>query len=239
MFYWFLPYVTEKAMAPHSTTLAWKLPWMEEPGRLQSMGLRRVGHDWATSLSRIGEGNGNPLQCSCLENPRDGGAWWAAVYEVAQSWTRLKWLSSCSSHTSTGISHRHTHVPSLLNLLPTSHPIPPYWFFLSGETWLTHALITQFFSFNFILSKEIIPMASELSQIIEYYIQCRYSWWPRCVEWSVKNHFEKYLTRIFSSLPHTPFFKNLSEALFSLRSNKGPQETSDGYQSSAHFIGKP
>jgi len=44
-----------------------------------------------------GEGNGNPLQCSCLENPRDGGAWWAAVYGVAQSWTRLKRLSSCSS----------------------------------------------------------------------------------------------------------------------------------------------
>ena len=49
------------------------------------------------SLSCIGEGNGNPLQCSCLENPRDGGAWWAAVYGVAQSWTRLKWLSSSSS----------------------------------------------------------------------------------------------------------------------------------------------
>ena len=46
------------------------------------------------SFSRIGEGNGNPLQCSCLENPRDGGAWWAAVYGVAQSWTRLKRLSS-------------------------------------------------------------------------------------------------------------------------------------------------
>ena len=46
------------------------------------------------SLSFIGEGNGNPLQCSCLENPRDGGAWWAAVCGVAQSWTRLKWLSS-------------------------------------------------------------------------------------------------------------------------------------------------
>ena len=45
------------------------------------------------SLSCIGEGNGNPLQCSCLENPRDGGAWWAAVYGVAQSWTWLKWLS--------------------------------------------------------------------------------------------------------------------------------------------------
>ena len=49
------------------------------------------------SLSCIGEGNGNPLQCSCLENPRDGGAWWAATYGVAQSQTRLKRLSSMSS----------------------------------------------------------------------------------------------------------------------------------------------
>ena len=49
------------------------------------------------SLSCIGEGNGNSLQCSCLENPRDGGAWWAAVYGVTQSQTRLKWLSSSSS----------------------------------------------------------------------------------------------------------------------------------------------
>ena len=133
------------------STLAWKIPWTEEPGRLQSMGSLRVGHDWATSLSLftfmhwrrkwqptpvflpgesrgrgslvgcrlwgrtesgtterfrfhfsllcIGEGNGNPLQCSCLENPRDGGPWWAAIYGVAQSWTRLKWLSSSSSIT--------------------------------------------------------------------------------------------------------------------------------------------
>ena len=79
----------EKAMAPHSSTLAWKIPWMEEPGGLQSMGLLRVGHDWETSLSLscIWGGNGNPLQYSCLENPRDGGAWWAAIYGVAQSWT--------------------------------------------------------------------------------------------------------------------------------------------------------
>ena len=49
------------------------------------------------SLSCIGEGNGNPLQCSCLENPRDRGAWCAAVYGVTQSWTRLKWLSNSSS----------------------------------------------------------------------------------------------------------------------------------------------
>ena len=51
------------------------------------------------SLSCIGEGNGNPLQCSCLENLRDGGAWWAAVYGVTQSRTQLKWLSSSSSST--------------------------------------------------------------------------------------------------------------------------------------------
>ena len=57
------------------------------------------------SLSCIGEGNGNPLQCSCLENPRDGGAWWAAVYGVTQSWTRLKRLSSSSSSTLGGIRH--------------------------------------------------------------------------------------------------------------------------------------
>ena len=81
-------------LAPHSSTLAWKIPWLEEPGRLQSMRLL----SWATSLwfslSCIGEGNGNPLQCSCQENPRDRGAWWAAVYGVAQSRTWLKWLSS-------------------------------------------------------------------------------------------------------------------------------------------------
>ena len=73
---------------------------MEEPGRLQSMGSRRVGHDWVTwlALSCIGEGNGNPLQCSWLENPRDRRAWWAAVYGVAQSQILLKWLSSSSHH---------------------------------------------------------------------------------------------------------------------------------------------
>ena len=133
-------------MAPHSSTLAWRIPWTDEPGGLRSMGSRRVGHDWATSLSLftsvhwrrqwhptpvflpgesqgqgslvgcspwgreesdttewlhfhfslscIGEGSGGPLQCSCLENPRDGGAWWAAVCGVAQSRTRLKRLSS-------------------------------------------------------------------------------------------------------------------------------------------------
>ena len=88
-------------MAPHSSTLAWKIPWMEEPGRLHSMGSLGVRHTerlhFHFSLSSIGEGNGNPLQYSCLENPRDGGACWAAVYGVTQSRTRLKRLSSSSS----------------------------------------------------------------------------------------------------------------------------------------------
>jgi len=92
----------EKAMAPHSSTLAWKIPWTEEPGRLQSMGLLRVGHNWATSLFTFmhwrRKWQPTPV-CSCLENPRDRGAWWAAVSGVAQSQTRLKWLSSSSSNT--------------------------------------------------------------------------------------------------------------------------------------------
>ena len=95
------PDSVEKAMAPHSSTFAWKIPWTEEPGGLQSMGslesdtTERLHFHF--SLSGIGEGNGNPLQCSCLENPRDREAWWAAVYGVAQSRTRLKQLSSSSS----------------------------------------------------------------------------------------------------------------------------------------------
>ena len=68
----------EKAMASHSSTLAWKIPWTEEPSALQSMGLLGVDTTeqlhFHFSLLCIGEGNGNPVQCSCLENPRDGGA---------------------------------------------------------------------------------------------------------------------------------------------------------------------
>ena len=91
----------EKAMAPHSSTFAWKIPWTEEPGRLQSMGSLQSDTTerlhFHFSLSCIGEGNGNPLQCSCLENPRDGEAWWPAVSGIAQSQTQLKRLSSSSS----------------------------------------------------------------------------------------------------------------------------------------------
>ena len=107
--------LTEKAMTPHCSTLAWKIPWMEEPGGLQSMGSLESDTTeqlhFPFSLSCIGEGNGNPLQCSCLENPRDGGAWWATIYGVAQSRTQLKRLSS-SRVTNTHI-HTHTHTHTL------------------------------------------------------------------------------------------------------------------------------
>ena len=123
-------------MAPHSSTLAWKIPWMEKPGKLSPWG--RWESDTTEqlhfhfSLSCIAEGNGNPLQCSCLENPRDGGAWWAADYGVAQGWTRLKRVSSSSSSRlfqvycswsqgtvphSVGDSDSHIHFPQNVHIM--------------------------------------------------------------------------------------------------------------------------
>ena len=71
-------------MAIHSSTLAWKIPWTEEPdspwGRKESDTTEQLHF----TAYETGEGNGNPLQCSCLENPRDRGAWQAAVSGVAQ-----------------------------------------------------------------------------------------------------------------------------------------------------------
>ena len=91
----------EKAMAPHSITLAWKIPWTEEPGGLQSMGSRRVRHDWVTFLSLFTfmhwRRKWQPTPVFLPGESQGQGAWWAAVYGVAQSRTRLKWLSSSSS----------------------------------------------------------------------------------------------------------------------------------------------
>ena len=145
-------------MAPYSSTLAWKIPWTEEPGRLQSMGWLRVDTTeklhFHFSLSCIGGGNGNPLQCSCLENPRGRGAWWAAVYGVTQSRTQLKQLSSSSSRVS-------SHVPSWNNQTVTGpqclvswrskHNFTEYRFscFLESQnlSLLLHLLFSLFLSF--------------------------------------------------------------------------------------------
>ena len=102
----------------------WRRKWQPTPvflpgksqGRRSLVGCSPWGHEESDmterlhfhfSLSCIREGNGNPLQCSCLENPRDGGAWWAAVYGVSQSWTRLKQLSSSSSKLSYRLGNIH------------------------------------------------------------------------------------------------------------------------------------
>ena len=82
-------------MATYSSTLAWKISWMRmrslvgcSPWGLKESDTTELLH-FHVSLSCIGEDNGNPLQCSCLENPREGGAWWAAISGVTQGLTRL------------------------------------------------------------------------------------------------------------------------------------------------------
>ena len=112
---------------PHSSVLALKShgqrslescsPW----GRWGSDTTERLHFHF--SLSCIREGNGNPLQCSCLENPRDGGAWWAAVSGVAQSWTWLKWLSSGSSSNIEGVEeHRRWKITQSDELRKRGYP---------------------------------------------------------------------------------------------------------------------
>ena len=92
---------SEKAMAPHSSTLVWKIPWMDEPARLRSMGLLRVGHDWATSLSLFTcvhwRRKWQPTPVFLPGESQGQRAWWAAVYGVTQSRTRLTRLSSGSN----------------------------------------------------------------------------------------------------------------------------------------------
>ena len=108
-----LVYPSLKHLKPGSSSLQWHSTPVLLPGKSHGWKILEGCSPWGLwgsdmterlhfhfSLSCIGEGNGNPLQCSCLENPRDGGAWWAAIYGVAQSQTRLKRLSSSSSSSS-------------------------------------------------------------------------------------------------------------------------------------------
>ena len=115
----------EKAMAPHSSTLAWKMPWMEEPGGLQSMGSLRVGHDWATSLSLFTfvhwRRKWQPTPVFLPRESQGRGAWWAAVYGVAQSRTRLKWLSSSSKTNMKNFSTHFTYLSYLLTAPPVEY----------------------------------------------------------------------------------------------------------------------
>ena len=110
------------------------------------------------SLSLIGEGNDNPLQCSCLENPRDGGAWWAAIYGIIQSRTQLKWLSSSSRACSNScpssqwchpiISSSVVCFSSHLQSFPASRSFPVSQFFTSGGQSIGVSASTSVFSMN-------------------------------------------------------------------------------------------
>ena len=95
------PVLSEKAMALHSSTLAWKIPWTEEPGRLQSVGSLGVRHDRATSLSLFSfthwRRKWQPTPVFLPGESQGQGAWWAGVYGIAQSRTGLTRLSSSSS----------------------------------------------------------------------------------------------------------------------------------------------
>ena len=116
---WVSSIFLEKAVAPHSSTLAWKIPWMEEPGRLQPMGLLRVGHDWVTSLSLFTfmhwRRKWQPTPVFLPGESQGRGSLAGAVYGVAQSRTRLKRLSSSSNaYTSIPIFQFVPLSPSLL-----------------------------------------------------------------------------------------------------------------------------
>ena len=131
---------------PHSSPLAWKIPWMEEPGRLQSMGSKETDTTMQLhfhfSLSCIGEGNGNPLQCSCLENPGDGGAWWAAVYGVAESDMTEVTQQQQQQHWSTKIRKTQKLTINVQQLLQQFHKVN-----LWASQMLTSHLICFFISF--------------------------------------------------------------------------------------------
>ena len=125
-------------MATHSSTLAWKIPWTEEPHRLQSMGHKESDTTerlhFHFSFSCIGEGNGNQLQCPCLENPRVGGAWWSAVSRVTQSQTWLKRLSSSRQHIK---KQRHNFANKGLDSQSCGFPSNHVWMWESDykESW--------------------------------------------------------------------------------------------------------
>ena len=112
-------------MASHSSTLAWKIRWTEEPARLQSMGSQSQTRwsDFTFTFHFHALEKEMATHSSVVENPRDGGAWWAAAYGVAQSWTRLKQLSSSSSSTGLYKTGPHPPGPAFSYLRPRAlHP---------------------------------------------------------------------------------------------------------------------
>ena len=173
-------------MAPHSSTFAWKIPWMEEPDGLKSMGSLRVGHDQATSLSLFTfmhwRRKWQPTQCFCLENPRDGGAWWAAVYGVTQSRTQLKRLSS---NIVLNINSSKSLVSLIFPLCKVS-AICLWWKEMGKQHFLTPTVVEH----------KLLFLTDSLQKTIAYYLSCKplHKLWNREVGRNGRSHLFQSLT---------------------------------------------
>ena len=178
--------------------MSWRRQWHPTPvllpgkshGRRSLVGCRPWGREESDtterlyfhfSLSCIGEGNGNPLQCSCPENPRDRGAWWAAIYGVSQSRTRLKWLSSSSSKS----------CPALYDLMDCSIPVSSVLHYfpvcsnscqLSQWCYLTILSLPPFSPFTINLSQhqslfQWVGSSHHMTRLLELQLQHKSFWW--------------------------------------------------------------
>ena len=168
-----MTFIFSKYQAPHSSTLAWKIPWRSlvsrSPWGLKESVKTEQLH-FHFSLSCSGEGHGNPLQCSCLEKPRDRGAWWAAVNRVAQSWTWLKRLSSISfCCAAKWISYTSTYIHSYLDSFPMQ-VITEYWIEFPSRS-----LLVVYFMYS-----------SKLVEVMEFQLSYFKSWkmmlWKCCTQ---------------------------------------------------------
>ena len=174
-------------MAPHSSTLAWKIPWSLvgcSPWGREELGTTEWLY-FPFSLSCIGEGNGTPLQCSCLENPRDRGAWWAAVYGVAQSRTRWKRLGSSSSSRPT-LSH---DVVQNMQIQSPQEPDSTRSSCFLPEHFLALVSVSACFIFYFLLlSSCVVSLRYCLGMTISFHTLiadiCHSSWLPFCI-WEI------------------------------------------------------
>ena len=157
-------------MARHSSTLAWQIPWTEEPGRLQSMGSLRVRHEWVTSVSLFTfmhwRRKWQPTPVFSLGESQRRGSLWAAVYGVAQSQTRLKWLSRSSSRIKSREGNGGEVLENPLQYSCLENPMDggAWWAAVHGvtksRTWLNN------FPFNFhfhALEKEMTTHSSVLA----------------------------------------------------------------------------
>ena len=178
-------------MAPHSSTLAWKIPWTEEPGGLQSMGSQRVGHGWATSLSLFTFMHWRrKWQPTPVFLPGESPGWGSlvgSVYGVTQSRTRLKWLSSSSSSSSSSVvcGRLSTRIYDSLTQIMFPLTISEEILFHNGLLNLQETYITPWNSPS--------PVRPTKEQITSYLLQS--PWWRTYWSWQFTVSFQKVMRK--------------------------------------------